>query len=251
MFSIESKKVVCELHGEYESRCLAIFGKRQMWSRCPACNRLQEEKETMEKKIREEVEKHREIQSRLKMSGLSPRFQKKTFDTFFDDSHERKSVLTVSKDYVENFDAYYENGDGMIFSGGTGVGKGHLAAAIANELIKRGRLVYFLTAFDLILKMRASWSDKTAESELSVLEMMSDISLLIIDEVGVKISSDSDKSQLFNLINRRYDSMKPTIFITNLNAKELKQVIGDRSFSRVFEVSNWVSFDGILDFRVN
>lgn len=251
MFEIEVKKEMCALHGGFESKILAIFGNRQMWSRCPGCSRLQEEREAEEKKVREEIEKQRAIELRLQMSGLSPRFKKKTFETFIPDSCERKSVLKFAKEYVDNFNDHYENGDGLIFSGGTGVGKGHLAAGIANELIKRGRGVYFLTAFDLILKMRASWSDKTAESEFSVLEMMSNISLLIIDEVGVKISSDSDKSQLFNLINRRYEAMKPTIILTNLNSKELKSAMGDRSFSRIFEVSRWVSFDGILDFRLN
>ena len=40
--------------------------------------------------------------------------------------------------------------------------------------------------------------------------------LLILDEVGVQFGSETEKMILFEIINGRYEQLKPTIVISNL-----------------------------------
>lgn len=57
--------------------------------------------------------------------------------------------------------------------------------------------------------------------------------LLIIDEVGVQFGSDAEKLILFEVINTRYESMKPTILISNLALNKLAGFIGERVIDRM------------------
>src|SRR5690606_23131134 len=72
--------------------------------------------------------------------------------------------------------------------------------------------------------------------------------LLILDEVGVQFGSDTEKLILFEIINGRYESMKPTIVISNLAIGELEAYLGERAFDRLREgggkavVFDWPSY---------
>jgi DNA replication protein DnaC len=249
MFKIETKKTTCQIHGEYESRLLAVFGTRTRWSSCPACNKIKEQAEADRQKRIDEMNKQHEIENSLNRSGVPPRLLRESFDTFKITNGDQKRVFEVAKSFVQNFHEHQKNGTGLIFSGGTGTGKGHLAAAITAQTIRNGQSAYYSTLFEMIMMMRASWADKNATSELEVLNMLGDVSLLVIDEVGLKALSDAEKGQIFNLINRRYENLKPMILTTNLASNDLEKILGERSFSRLIEVSNWVSFKGIGDYR--
>ena len=75
--------------------------------------------------------------------------------------------------------------------------------------------------------------------------------MLIIDEVGTQTDSDWEKLQIFNVIDGRYQNMKPTVLISNLSAEEVQSVIGERSVDRLREEGafvipfNWPSKRGI------
>ncbi len=249
MFKIETKKSTCQIHGEYESRLLAVFGKKSRWSSCPACNKIKEQAEADRQKRLDEMSKQHEIESGLNRCGVPPRLLRESFDTFKITNADQKRVFEVAKSFVQKFHEHQKNGNCLIFSGGTGTGKGHLAAAIAAQTIKNGHSAYYSTLFEIIMMMRASWTDKKATSEHEILNMLGDVSLLVIDEVGLRALSESEKGQIFNLINRRYENLKPMILTTNLASNDLEKIVGERSFSRLIEVSNWVSFKGISDYR--
>ena len=68
--------------------------------------------------------------------------------------------------------------------------------------------------------------------------------LLILDEVGVQFGSDAEKLILFEIINTRYQDMKPTILISNLTLVELGKYIGERVVDRMREGGGAIlSFD--------
>ncbi|EJF3060091.1 ATP-binding protein, partial [Escherichia coli] len=56
---------------------------------------------------------------------------------------------------------------------------------------------------------------------------------LIIDEVGVQFGSDAEKLIMFEIINTRYEYMKPTILISNQSKDELSAFIGERVIDRM------------------
>ena len=52
--------------------------------------------------------------------------------------------------------------------------------------------------------------------------------LLIIDEVEVSFSSETEKILLYQIINGRYEKSLPTILCSNLNFKDLVVHCGER-----------------------
>ncbi len=70
-------------------------------------------------------------------------------------------------------------------------------------------------------------------TEESVLDHYASLDLLIIDEVGVQFGSPAEMTILHEVINARYESVLPTILISNLPPEQLKEFISDRIFDRV------------------
>ena len=71
--------------------------------------------------------------------------------------------------------------------------------------------------------------------------------LLILDEVGVQFGSETEKMILFEIINGRYEQLKPTIVISNL-ADALTDYLGERVVDRLREgggrmlIFDWPSY---------
>lgn len=59
--------------------------------------------------------------------------------------------------------------------------------------------------------------------------------LLILDEVGVQFGTDYEKVIITDIINRRYNDMRPTIILSNLDELELCDYLGARVMDRMFE----------------
>ena len=72
----------------------------------------------------------------LEMSNLSA-FQDKTFETFDTDMRGVKRAFMRAVDFAKKPDGW------LVFFGNYGVGKTHLASAIANELLKQNYRVLF------------------------------------------------------------------------------------------------------------
>lgn len=62
--------------------------------------------------------------------------------------------------------------------------------------------------------------------------------LLVIDEIGVQFGSEAEKIILFEIINERYEAMKPTILISNLSQQELGAYVSERIVDRMRERCN-------------
>ena len=73
--------------------------------------------------------------------------------------------------------------------------------------------------------------------------MFGSVPLLVIDEIGVQYGTDSEQTILFDVLDKRYRDMRPTILLTNQNTIGLKAFIGERAFDRLTETARWVAFD--------
>jgi DNA replication protein DnaC len=72
--------------------------------------------------------------------------------------------------------------------------------------------------------------------------------LLVIDDLGTEMATSFTKSALYNLINTRLLSKKPTIINTNLTSKEIQDIYSPRILSRIMGNFNTNKFLG-LDIR--
>ena len=61
------------------------------------------------------------------------------------------------------------------------------------------------------------------------------LDLLVIDEVGAQAGTHYELSVLHEVLDRRYQLVKPTVVVSNMDAKELGQYIGERALDRLRE----------------
>lgn len=232
-----AQEKTCDVHGAFESR--HIMGR--IWSRCPRCE--DERRRVEEAQAEDDARKAREARQRklLGRAAIPERFVGKDFANFHADTEAKRAALTILRDYAENFDRNAQAGQGLILSGKPGTGKSHLAGAVLQSQLSRD--VLYATCLDIIRMIRETWRKDSDRSERQVLSYLGGLDLLVIDEMGVQYGTDGEQTVLFDVLDRRYRDVKPTILLTNQDAAGLKAYLGERTFDRIRETCRLVAFD--------
>ena len=77
-----------------------------------------------------------------------------------------------------------------------------------------------------------------------LVEELSEVSVLLIDELGAGVGKDWAHDLLNEVISYRYNNDLPIIATTNLKSKALEHAIGARLFSRICEMTQQVTVAG-------
>lgn len=229
----------CEFCGAtlyHEGLVFPLLGKRpeiSFWNPSPqrcTCERAaaywaeydaQEERRKQEEEAAENAKRRKQrIERLLGRSGIKKRFRQRTFDRFKADTPERRKWLRVAKEYADRFPEKLDTGEGLYIEGNYGTGKTHLAAAIALQLIEAGVPVVCKTSIDLLMDIKKAFDGRDV-SEEAILRAYKDVDLLIIDDLGKEQVTEWSISTLYNILNDRYEDMKPTIITTNFGSDDL------------------------------
>lgn len=236
----------CETHGEYTSvgRHLARLNYTR-WSRCPVCAAADEA--AMKAKHEREAAEERaaRLVKMLKLSGMPKRFHGKDFAGYQAEAPEQVAALTICREYAEGIASHVKTGASLILSGKPGTGKSHLAAAVMHAAMDGGRrTVQYVTCMDLVRAVRATWRRDSERTDDDVLRLFGEeVDLLVIDEIGVQYGTEGEQTVVFDVLDRRYREMRPTILISNAGREQFKAYVGDRVYDRLREVAKWVPFD--------
>lgn len=235
--TIEKKQ--CDQHGEYDSNVVSIGGK-QLVQPCPTCSKIAEdERKRIESARQAEAQRqlHQEhIASLFRNACIPLRFRDRTFENYSAEGvPARARAAKVAKSYAEKFDERLKAGGGLVMCGKPGTGKTHLAAAIANYIIPMGHSAVFRSVLQAIRSVKDTYNKSSEVSETEAIEALILPKLLILDEVGVQFGSDAERMILFEIINGRYEKMRPTILISNLNEQDLTAYLGERIMDRMCE----------------
>jgi DNA replication protein DnaC len=123
-------------------------------------------------------------------------------------------ALTIAEKYASD---PVEAGWITFWSDNSGVGKTHLASAIANTLKAKGYDVFFGRAPDILDYLRNSYfNNKKLNNEL-IFDKIKEFPILVLDDLGVENDSPWATQKLYQLIAHRHDYRLPTVFTSRDN----------------------------------
>lgn len=182
----------------------------------------------------------------LNKSGIGERFKNRTFENF-KVTDNNKVALIKSKEFAENFESQSR---GIILLGDVGRGKTHLAAAITNSIASDLHTVMFGNITSLLSVIKSTYKKDSELSERDILEIMAQVDLLIIDDLGKENPTKNTVSLIYQIVNRRYEDNKLLVATTNYSMTNLKKTIGEATVSRLYEMCELVQMTG-SDWRLS
>ena len=199
-------------------------------------------------------QKRKRIERNFARCRIPLKYVGKNFDSYeVTPSNER--AVRGAKWILENPDK------GLLFYGSPGVGKTHLAAIIAQELLKAGKTVIFGDIPSILDAMKATFGNESKQTSLEeLMKALEEVDLLILDDIGTENPTEWAAERLYLIVNSRYSAGKPIIATSNFNAADLvnrlktrdksgrlieSDVTGQRIVSRLCEMCQPVKIGGI------
>lgn len=202
---------------------------------------IQKERELEQTATRQYQISQMRVNSLLKGEYLTARFD--NTDVINADDSFVKAMARCRK-YCEKSEEVKRRGLGIYFYGGIGVGKTRLMACMANELIDKGYQVLFTNQMWINERLRTR---KYTSDTLNTLDKLTDIDFLFIDEL---IADIKDCTPLYNIINSRTISKKPTLISSNYSLGQIGEVKGyDAIVSRILQLNTVFNIKG-SDYRI-
>jgi DNA replication protein DnaC len=169
---------------------------------------------------------------------LPRRFREVSFDREPVVSIERRNPALIRevRSYVRAVGDRLDEGRGIWFTGTVGTGKTTLAMLVSKAAMDADRTVAIYSLPRLLALLRESFNDGAQYSLNELIERLSSVDLLHIDDVGAEQSSPWVLEQLYSIVNTRYEDGKALLLTTNLDHEALTEQIGPRTVSRIYEI---------------
>lgn len=237
--------------GEVQIFHIGDVEKRLHPHECPTCKAKRKERERLEA----------EEENRLRLTDLREKWRRscgipqwmvtKTFANF--EVALQKAAYKATYDYASGLNLEKPVGypSLILYSAGNGVGKTHLAIAIANRAIDNwnGNPDYsacpirFESGPGLIRRIRATYNiglDAYHEREEGIYNQLRGVKLLILDDVGKEKPSEHTREVYFYIIDERYKANSPVVITSNLpldGQPSLSDLMGASTVDRLLGMS--------------
>ncbi|NJN84110.1 MAG: ATP-binding protein [Caldilineaceae bacterium] len=159
----------------------------------------------------------KQLALRLRRAAVNSTKTLEGFDFNFNPTLKRQQVMQIAScDYIRQ----HHN---VLICGPTGVGKSHLAQALAHEACRQGFDVLFVNTHKMLQHLNGGRADGTLERRVqSYLRP----DLLILDDFGLKPLTPPGPEDLYDIVNERYE--KGSILLTSNRAPaEWPDLFGD------------------------
>lgn len=153
-----------------------------------------------------------------------------------------KKTVQNARKFVSDFSSHYRN---LLFYGTVGTGKSFLSCCIAKELLDAGYCVLYFSACSLFDRISEyTFGSKDRENLAQLYQDLYACDLLIIDDLGTEMTTQFTVSALYQIVNGRLLSGKPTIVSTNLPDTELEARYSAQIASRLLGAYTLYQFCG-------
>lgn len=169
--------------------------------------------------IQDEVERrsHKQLDVRIRRSGINATKTLETFDFRFNPSINRQQIFDLATC------AFVRQHRNVLLCGQTGVGKSHLAQALAHEAARQGFDIRLTGAHQMLTHIHAGRADGSEGRRLTGYLRPH---LLVIDDFGLKPLPPMGAADLYDVIAERYE--RSSIILTSNRAPaEWPDLFGD------------------------
>ena len=204
------------------------------YERCNCEKAIQFWKEfDLEQEEKQRQEKNRKIINNIyKDNYMKKRLQKYNFENF-SDTYKEKNVINQLIKFTDSC-IKSEMKNGLIIYGNIGYEKTYLAACIANKMIEQNKIALMEKSSSIIDRIKASFN-KEGLSETQIIELYSNVDMLIIDDFGNENLSKWALEKLYKIISNRYDNELPIVITIRYNKEQLIEQLSTENDTEIAE----------------
>ena len=160
---------------------------------------------------------HKQLSLRVRRATINTSKTMEAFDFNFNPTINRQRVLDLATG------SYIQSQRNVLLCGPTGVGKSHLAQALAHEACVQGFKVLFVQTHKMLKHLNGGRADGSFERRLNTY-LRPD--LLVLDDFGLRLLQPPGPEDLYEIIDTRYE--QGSIMLTSNRAPaEWPDLFGD------------------------
>lgn len=186
---------------------------------------------------REQQQEQDRKQEAYQQSGVPERYFVESMNTYKITNDDQKQAASAAARFIKSIKC--GEFKTLVMIGNAGTGKTHLACSIIREVGGK-----FRNACDIVEELRRAKSFTADKTEAEIVSYYGRVPVLVVDEIGRGINAGDEKYMIYQILNARYNTRKPTVLISNHKKAEFLQYIGVAAADRLVESAEVLELNG-------